>query len=63
MKTKAQELSELPRQELVMMLSITSEYKPDLMLAASFRIIELEHELIRTKAKLAALEEYVAQRI
>lgn len=54
MKTEAQRLSELPHMELVTMLCTSAVYKPDLYLAASFRIIELEHKLEYTQRLLNA---------
>lgn len=54
MKTEAQRLSELPHMELVTMLCTSAVYKPDLYLAASYRIIELEHKLRLTQQLLAA---------
>ena len=54
MKTEAQRLSELPHMELVTMLCTSAVYKPDLYLAASYRIIELEHKLEYTQRLLNA---------
>lgn len=57
MKTEAQRISELPHMELVTMLSTSAVYNPTLYLAASYRIIELEHKLRVTQALLAAAKQ------